>query len=83
MHFDDVTTFNCALCNLIAHLTLKVLVTRNLNQTTRHSLPGSMDGWALGVPVLEVIFHHLHKTDLPSIVQLSHTSDRSDIGVHC
>ena len=77
VHFDDIATFNCALCNLIVHLTFqmrKVLVTRNLNQTTRYSLPGSMEGWALGVPVLEVIFHHLHKTDLPSIVQLSHTS---------
>ena len=32
LHFDDVATFNCALCNFIAHLTFemrKELVTRN------------------------------------------------------
>ena len=32
LHFDDVATFNCALCNFIAHLTFQMrkgLVTRN------------------------------------------------------
>ena len=35
--------FNCALCDSIVHLTFqmrKVLVTKNSNQTSRHSLPG-------------------------------------------
>ena len=43
MHFDDVATVNCTFCDLIAHLRFqmrKVLVTRNSNQTTRHSPPG-------------------------------------------
>ena len=56
MHFDDVTTVNCALCD-IAHLTFqmrKVSVTRNLSQTTRRSLPGAVDGWGRNYLAIEV-----------------------------
>ena len=47
MHYDDVATFNCAFCDLIAHVTFqmrKVVVTRNSNQTTRMFFTGRC-GW--------------------------------------
>ena len=43
LHSNDIGTFNCVLCDLIAHLTFlmrKVLVIRNSNQTTRHFSAG-------------------------------------------
>ena len=43
LHSNDIGTFNCVLCNLIAHLTFqmrKVLVIRNSNKTTRHFSAG-------------------------------------------
>ena len=49
LHFNDIMTVNCALCDLIAHLTFrmrKVSVTRNSSQTTRRS--SDMDGWVAG-----------------------------------
>ena len=34
LHFDDIVTFNCPLCDFIANFQMrKVLVARNLNQS--------------------------------------------------
>ena len=57
LRFNDVAAFNCALCDLIAHLTFqmrKVLATRNSSQTTRRSPLGSEDGWARDYNVLSL-----------------------------
>ena len=38
LHFDDVVTFNCALCNLIAHLTFEIrkVLEKNKPQDVLH-----------------------------------------------
>ena len=81
MAFDDVVTFNCAFCDLIAHLTFqirKVLVTRNSNQTTRRSLPRGVGRLGTKLPrYIDTDVIHMIKWTRPSFFILHTAGDQN------